>query len=91
MKFGIFDIEIFDVEIPQPARFEFIQPGEFYDPYYAVLGWNEYHSEYVTIGALKNVKGAWRFNPHGYPHGYSIGAGDLKVIADKLDSLNRGV
>ena len=87
MKFGIFNIEIFDVEIPQPARFEFIQPGEFDDPYYTVLMWDEYHLEYVTTGTLKNVKGAWRFNPHGY----SIGAGDLRVISDKLDSLNQGV
>jgi len=87
--------DIFDVEIPMPLRFEFIQPGEFDDPYYNVWMWEADDHEYVVVGAIEYYCGQWCFSQYdvnGWPIDvYVFAANELREIADKLDSLNEGV
>ena len=87
--------EIFDVEIPMPLGFEFIQPGEFGDPYYNVRMWEVDDHEYVAVGMIRYYGGQWCFSQYdidGWPiDAYTVDASDLREIADKLDQLNKGV
>lgn len=87
--------DIFDVSIPLPARYEFIQPGEFGDPYYNVRMWEVNDHEYVVVGTIEYYRGRWYFSPYdidGWPiNPYTVDAYELREIADKLDQLNRGV
>jgi len=82
--------EIFDVVVPLPTRFEFVQPGEFEDPYYEVSIWAEEDEEYVCAGLLAFCEKRWSFECYQTDI-YALDSWDLREIADKLDSLNKEV